>query len=107
MELIELVKIAHAAYEEALPESSLLAQVDGHGEPLSLDEWKQGFGTDLMARHIVTELFETFNDDDLDEDQFEAAARVLTRTRDDLDAVIAALEDAAVTCHTARDIEEV
>jgi hypothetical protein len=80
MKLAELIAIASGAYDD-----DLVAQYY---------EDRNGKHGDGLARFIAEEIEETFESDAPTEQQLTEAIRVITSARDQLDAVVAALEAA-------------
>lgn len=84
MKLLELMEKANSLY----PDGQLSEYYDGTGK------FKDNpHGGDGLARFIVAELSETYTPETPDASQLEEAVRVLVRARNDIDAVIAALEE--------------
>ena len=85
MTLIDLIDLADRGFTRDFAESSLLDFVDRRGYPR--DE-----SGDTVALFIVRELAETFDEEAREEDQIDTAINAMTKARDDLENVIAALE---------------
>jgi hypothetical protein len=88
MQLIDLVRRCEKAYARVFPESSLIEQVDRQGVPLNPPP-----GGDTLALFIVQELHETYEPDADDRDQLATARDAMQDAVDELDAVIAELDE--------------
>lgn len=84
MTLLELMEKANRLY----PDGQLAEYYDKDGK-----FWNNPHGGDGLARFIVVELNETYDPDISDAKQLAEAVHVLVRAHNDLDAVIAALEE--------------
>lgn len=77
MKLESLIEAASAGYPDGLVQQYFEKPEENHG--------------DSLAKFIMTELSETFDEDAGDEDQLLTAIRQLRRARNELETVIAAL----------------